>query len=93
MTYEEAIEEILWVEQYGFIPDNSIIGTSRIKSAFQAAIEALEKQMPHKPVGRHTDYRCSVCGTRVRSGQGSSSRTKDTVCRKCYTVIDWSDAK
>lgn len=84
MTYEEAIEilqeERDWAQQLAYV-----------NSALEIAIEALNKQIPHKPIGRHTDYRCSVCGTRVRSGQGSSSRTKDTVCRKCYTVIDWSD--
>lgn len=53
--------------------------------------EIMSRAIPVKPTGRHTSYRCGVCGTRVRSGQGSSSFTKDTVCRKCFTVIDWSE--
>ena len=50
---------------------------------------ALKRMIPCKPVGKHTDYRCGKCGTRVRSGRGSSSLIKDTVCRNCLTVIDW----
>ena len=51
----------------------------------------MSRAIPKKPYGKHTNYRCSVCNTRVRSGQGSSSLTRDTVCRKCFTVIDWGD--
>lgn len=89
MTYEEAIEEL---SGHYLVPVNGTDDEyARVHNeAIDKAIVALNKQIPHKPVGRHTDYRCSVCGTRVRSGQGSSSRTKDTVCRKCFTVIDWS---
>lgn len=54
-----------------------------------AIIDILEKQIPRKPYGIYTDYRCPCCDTRVRSGKGSSSRTKDTVCRKCFQVLDW----
>lgn len=53
--------------------------------------QIMSRAIPKKPYGKHTNYRCSVCNTRVRSGQGSSSRIRDTVCRKCFTVIDWSD--
>lgn len=95
MTYEEAIKVLRWalnwLDGHNYIIDGyGTVDPSAKVNAFAKAIEALNKQIPHKPVGRHTDYRCSVCGTRVRSGQGSSSRTRDTVCRKCYTVIDWS---
>lgn len=62
-----------------------------VDEACLMACEALDKQIPRKPVGKYTDYRCGVCGTRVRSGKGSSSFTKDTVCRKCFTVIDWGE--
>ena len=52
--------------------------------------ELVDRATPKRPIGKHTDYRCPVCSTRVRSGKGSSSRTKDTVCRKCFQVLDWS---
>lgn len=53
--------------------------------------EIMTRAIPVKPKGTYTDYRCGVCGKRVRSGKGSSSFVRDTVCRKCFTVIDWSE--
>lgn len=61
--------------------------------AFETAVTALERQIPKKPIGRHTDYKCSVCGRRVRSGKGSSSHIRDNVCQRCFQVLDWSDAE
>lgn len=49
----------------------------------------LKRAIPVKPVGKHTQMMCGVCGCRVRSGNGSSSFVYDTVCRNCFTVIDW----
>ena len=53
--------------------------------------KAREKQGAKKPIGRHTDYKCSVCGRRVRSGKGSSSRQRDNFCQRCGTKIDWEE--
>lgn len=53
--------------------------------------ELVDKATPKKPIGKHTAYRCPVCGRRVRSGKGSSSFVKDNVCQKCYQVLDWSE--
>lgn len=55
------------------------------------AIEALGKQIPKKPIGRHTDYKCAVCGRRVRSGKGSSSHVRDNFCQRCGTALDWEE--
>lgn len=49
----------------------------------------LRRAIPVKPVGKHTQMTCGVCGCRIRSGNGSSSFVYDTVCRNCFTVIDW----
>ena len=54
--------------------------------------QIMSRAIPVKPTGKYTNRRCGVCGARVRSGAGSSSFTRDTVCRKCFTVIDWSNA-
>lgn len=51
--------------------------------------QIMKRAIPVKPTGQYTNRRCGVCGARVRSGAGSSSFTRDTVCRKCFTVIDW----
>lgn len=52
----------------------------------------MKRAIPVKPTGLHTNKRCGVCGCRVRSGEGSSSFVYDTVCRNCFTVIDWGES-
>ena len=52
--------------------------------------ELLKKMIPVKPAGSNAWRKCGVCGCRIRSGEGSSSFTRDTICRNCFTVIDWS---
>lgn len=64
-----------------------------IKEAVQCAISALEKQIPKKPIGKHTNYRCPVCNRRVRSGKGSSSFGVDYFCQRCGQALDWSDTE
>lgn len=61
--------------------------------SIEVGIYAMEKQIPKKPIGRYTDYKCSVCGRRVRSGKGSSSRVRDNFCQRCGQALDWSDAE
>ena len=46
---------------------------------------------PQKPTGEYTNCRCPRCGRRVRSGLGSSSRTRDKRCQDCGQVIDWTE--
>lgn len=53
--------------------------------------ELVEKATPKKPTGTYTDYKCPVCGRRVRSGKGSSSFTRDNVCQRCFQVLDWEE--
>lgn len=66
---------------------------SELGRALNMAIEALEKQIPKKPVGKYTSYKCPVCGRRVRSGKGSSSRGIDHYCQKCGQAIDWEETE
>lgn len=86
MTNEEAIYILKNAAWLGSNED-------RIKTEMDVtlAVNALEKQIPVKPTGKSTQRRCGVCGARARSGAGSSSFVRDTVCRKCFTVIDWSE--
>lgn len=70
---------------------NLVMPECDIIAAYTAAINALERMIPVKPYGQHTNRRCGRCGARVRSGAGSSSFTRDTVCRKCFGVIDWGE--
>lgn len=66
-------------------------GRYRALGTVEELKEAREKQVAKKPIGRHTDYKCSVCGRRVRSGKGSSSRQRDNFCQRCGTKIDWEE--
>ena len=93
MTYEEALD---WCEQF---TDNLVAYNGDTKrrtlglQAMQTIKKALEKQIPKKPIGRHTSYKCPVCGRRVRSGKGSSSRGVDYFCQRCGQALDWSDTE
>jgi hypothetical protein len=78
LTYQEDNSDM----KYG----NKVV---RDYDAIQALQELVDRRTPMKPVGKVTDFKCGHCETRVRSGKGSSSRVKDTVCRNCYQVIDW----
>ena len=59
----------------------------------KAVVSALSKQIPTKPIGRHTSYKCPICDRRVRSGKGSSSFGVDHFCQRCGQALDWSDTE
>lgn len=96
MEYADAIrilkeERELYESDYCTPGDGTPDGT--LLAAIDEAIEGLEKQIPKKPVGKYTSYKCPVCGRRVRSGKGSSSRGIDHYCQKCGQAIDWEETE
>lgn len=74
---------------------NSILSpkATEFKKAVEIATNALEKQIPKKPIGRHTNYKCPICDRRVRSGKGSSSFGVDHFCQRCGQTLDWSETE
>lgn len=46
---------------------------------------------PKKPIGTYTNYKCPVCGRRVRSGKGSSSFVRDKRCQDCGQMLNWEE--
>lgn len=54
----------------------------------QMAIEALEKQIPKKPIYRHGNYDCPVCG---KPAIAVSARKKE-YCDFCGQALDWSES-
>ena len=71
--------------------ENNLLYRNR-KERAQIAIDAIEKQLPQKPIGTYTDYKCPVCSRRVRSGKGSSSHgQRDNFCQRCGQKLDWED--
>ena len=86
MTYKEALDSLRYeIDEEGHC--------SYIEEEIHIAMKALETQIPQKPIGRHTSYKCPVCGRRVRSGKGSSSRGVDYFCQRCGQALDWSDTE
>lgn len=87
ITMEQARDIILKIATHTDV-------NSEEYSAYAVALEAIERQIPVKPKrDGHTHIYCGNCGKRIRSGEGSSSRIRDTVCRYCFQVVDWSDGK
>ena len=89
MTNKEAIENIkiaIAEVEWNYPMDYAI--------AFDVAINALEKQIPKKPLAtdeqhiRYSmNYICPLCGKHF-SGTGIAS-----YCYHCGQALDWSDAK
>lgn len=93
--YEEALK---WIKSLhssiGEEPYYESLGLlygQGVAESIKTIEELVEKATPMKPTGTVAYRRCGRCSTRVRSGEGSSSRTRDTVCRECFQVIDWED--
>lgn len=83
MTYEEAIKHIS-------LNANKFWTTVEDFAALQKAIEALEKQVPKKPLHLHKNYYCPVC---KEDGwmlwDDAEPNDFDNFCCKCGQAIDW----
>lgn len=83
MTHEEATERIKCI-----LKNNSF--TRADKNALKLAIEALEKQIPMKPLHMHKNYYCPVC---KENGwmlwDDAIPNDMDCFCGKCGQAIDW----
>ena len=91
--YQEALNRIL-DDDYDFPHDFHGEDKATTKELDADIMQELvDRATPKRPVtkGGYTDFKCPVCGRRVRSGKGSSSRQKDNVCQRCFQVLDWSD--
>lgn len=60
-----------------------------IGTAFDVAIQALEKQIPKKPRFYAHNYYCSVCDNLVGNNEFEWRRFK--YCDTCGQRLDWSD--
>lgn len=86
MTYEEAIN-VLQDDLVIAIHDSDGINPEYERNqveSLKAAIFALEKQIPKKPVEARNEIVCPTCKTLV----GSSP-----YCRYCGQALDWSDTE
>lgn len=89
MTYEKAIDYVFG----GAILRNP----SKDRELRTMIIEALEKQVPKKPIVFISDrydypeeaYRCSICD----SDNGEYLYKGQRYCDECGNAVDWSDVK
>ena len=92
MKYEEAIGiltyQALVLERAS---SKSMLERSRIE-ALSKAVEAIEKQIPKKPIHMHKNYYCPVC---KEDGwilwDDAVPNDMDKYCGMCGQAIDWSN--
>ena len=89
MTYEEAIEYI--TERYVTMSMCLTLDECRKHNkAISMAIEALEKQIPKKPLHMHKNYYCPIC---KEDGwmlwDDAIPNDMDKYCGICGQAIDW----
>ena len=92
MKYEEAIDiltyQALVLERAS---SKSMLERSRIE-ALSKAVEAIEKQIPKKPLHMHKNYYCPVC---KEDGwmlwDDAVPNDMDKYCGICGQAIDWSN--
>ena len=91
MTHEEAIKNINAL--------NAVCGKkdfydSEFESALALAIEALEKQIPKKPLHMHKNYYCPIC---KEDGwmlwDDAIPNDMDKYCGMCGQAIDWEESE
>lgn len=87
MTNEEAIKELEWVKECGFVADKGIVGTDRIVDAISKAIEALEKQIPKRV--RRDKYGLGLCPNCGQLGVYDVEANELDYCSDCGQAIDW----
>lgn len=89
MTYEEAIKNI---NALNAVCGQKGLYDAEFESALALAIEALEKQIPKKPLHMHKNYYCPIC---KEDGwmmwDDAIPNDMDKYCGMCGQAIDWSD--
>lgn len=87
MTYEEAIKNI---NALNAVCGQKGLYDAEFESALALAIEALEKQIPKKPLHMHKNYYCPIC---KEDGwmlwDDAIPNDMDEYCGKCGQAIDW----
>ena len=90
MKYEEAIDILTYQALVlGRASGKSTLERSRIE-ALSKAVEAIEKQIPKKPLHMHKNYYCPVC---KEDGwilwDDAVPNDMDKYCGKCGQALDW----
>ena len=87
MTYEEAIKNI---NALNAVCGQKDLYDAEFENALVLAIDALEKQVPKKPLHMHKNYYCPIC---KEDGwmlwDDAIPNDMDKYCGKCGQAIDW----
>ena len=87
MTYEEAIKHFKSLQKRYTKEHNG-----RMCEKVNLALEALDKQIPKKPLHMYKNYYCPIC---KEDGwmlwDDAIPNDMDKYCGKCGQAIDWSD--
>ena len=87
MTYEETIKHFKSLQKRYTKEHNG-----RMCEKVNLALEALEKQIPKKPLHMHKNYYCPIC---KEDGwmlwDDAIPNDMDKYCGICGQAIDWSD--
>ena len=87
MTYEEAIKHFKSLQKRYTKEHNG-----RMCEKVNLALEALEKQIPKKPLHMHKNYYCPIC---KEDGwmlwDDAIPNDMDKYCGKCGQAIDWKE--
>lgn len=82
MTHKEAIKQLSNVTIYH--------QGECTREALDMAIEALEKQIPKKPLHEHKNYYCPVCRENGwMLWDDAIPNDMDSFCGMCGQAIDW----
>ena len=89
MTYEEAIDNLKYL-----ISDDCTDTQHDFVEEIKIAIEALEKQIPKKPLHMHKNYYCPIC---KEDGwmlwDDAIPNDMDKYCGMCGQAIDWEESE
>ena len=87
MTYEEAIKHFKSLQKRYTKEHNG-----RMCEKVNLALEALEKQVPKKPLHMHKNYYCPIC---KEAGwmlwDDAIPNDMDKYCGKCGQALDWKE--
>lgn len=91
MTYEEAIARI---QDHNRVHQQKEHGAFFITEALNMAVDALEKQIPKKPIKSENkwDYLCPTCG-QTQTDDDEDVRLYYPHCFNCGQRLDWGYEK
>ena len=91
MTAEVAKKYILTNHFDGMVDVKAIVGGNEETMAMKLAVEALEKQMPKKPIKAEEHIMYSMCYVCPNCQKNFSGTGIASYCYHCGQALDWSN--